>query len=217
LSVAYSGQLTVVIPERFARSRVPRLVEEHRSWIEEVRERFAAESALVSESPSVVRPDGLVLRLTGEVVPVEYQNTVGSPRALERAGRLIVIAEDFDEDAQRSAMKRYLSRRARAILEPRLLARADELGVFVPKVAIRAQQTRWGSCSAKGTISLNYYLVFLPAELVDYVILHELCHRRQLNHSPSFWTLLERAEPDTDRLRAELKRAWHFVPAWLSA
>jgi hypothetical protein len=182
-----------------------------------VRERFAAESALVSEAPSVVRPDGLELRLTGELVPIEYYNAVGSPRAHERAGRLIVTAEDFDEDAQRSAMKRYLSRRARAVLEPRLLALAEEIGVFVPRVAIRAQQTRWGSCSAKGTISLNYYLVFLPAELVDYVLLHELCHRRQLNHSPRFWTLLERAEPDTDRLRAELKRAWHFVPVWLSA
>ncbi|HEY5274368.1 MAG TPA: SprT family zinc-dependent metalloprotease [Acidimicrobiales bacterium] len=217
LSVAYSGQLTVVIPERFARSRVPRLVEEHRSWIEQVRERFAAESALVTETPSVVRPDGLALRLTGELVPIDYQDAVGSSRALERSGRLIVTAEGFDEEAQRSAMKRYLSRRARSVLEPRLLARAEELGVSVPKVAIRAQQTRWGSCSAKGTISLNYYLVFLPAELVDYVLLHELCHRRQLNHSPRFWTLLERAEPDTDRLRAELKRAWHFVPAWLSA
>jgi predicted metal-dependent hydrolase len=207
----------VVIPERFARSRVPRLVEEHRCWIEEVRDRFAAESALVTATPSVVRPDGLALRLTGEVVPVEYEDTVGPSRAHVRAGRLIVSAENFDEEAQRSAMRRYLSRRARAVLEPRLLARAEELGISVPKVAIRAQQTRWGSCSAKGTISLNYYLVFLPAELVDYVLLHELCHRRQLNHSPRFWTLLERAEPDTERLRAELKRAWHFVPPWFSA
>jgi hypothetical protein len=207
----------VVIPERFARSRVPRLVEEHRRWIEQVRARFAAESALVTETSSVIRPDGLALRLTGELVPIEYHDAAGSPRAHERAGRLIVRAEDFDEDAQRSAMKRYLARRARALLEPRLLARAEELGVSVPKVAIRAQQTRWGSCSANGTISLNYYLVFLPAELVDYVLLHELCHRRQLNHSPRFWMLLERAEPDSDRLRAELKRAWHFVPAWFSA
>jgi hypothetical protein len=129
---------------------------------------------------------------------------------------LIVSSAEFDEAAQRSALKRYLARRARAVLEPRLLARADEFGVSVPKVAIRAQQTRWGSCSANGTISLNYFLVFLPAELVDYVLLHELCHRRQLNHSPRFWSLLERAEPDTDRLRTELKRAWHFVPAWLA-
>ncbi len=164
-----------------------------------------------------MRPECLALRLSGEVLPIDYQNAAGSPRALERAGRLIVTAEGFDEDAQRLALKRYLSRRARGVLEPRLLARADEVGVSVPKIAIRAQQTRWGSCSANGTISLNYYLVFLPAELVDYVLLHELCHRRQLNHSPRFWTLLERAEPETDRLRSELKRAWHFVPAWLSA
>ena len=217
LSVSYSGQLTVVIPERFARSRVPRIVEEHRGWIEQVRARFAAESALVMERPSVVRPDGLELRLTGQVLPVEYEITSGSSRVVERAGRLIVSSAEFDEEAQRSALKRYLARRARVVLEPRLLARADEFGVSVPKVTIRAQQTRWGSCSAKGTISLNYYLVFLPPDLVDYVLLHELCHRRQLNHSPRFWSLLEREEPDTDRLRTELKRAWHFVPAWLSS
>ena len=76
---------------------------------------------------------------------------------------------------------------------------------------------RWASCSASGTISLNRSLLFLPAALVDYVLLHELCHLRELNHSPRFWKLLEAAMPGSSALRVEMRGAWRFVPSWLAA
>ncbi|HVM73791.1 MAG TPA: SprT family zinc-dependent metalloprotease [Candidatus Paceibacterota bacterium] len=72
------------------------------------------------------------------------------------------------------------------------------------KIVIRNQKTRWGSCSKSGTLSFNYKIVLLPAYLADYIIVHELCHRAEMNHSKSFWSLVARTMPDYKKLRAEL-------------
>jgi predicted metal-dependent hydrolase len=80
---------------------------------------------------------------------------------------------------------------------------------------LRRQRTRWGSCSAKGTISLNMCLMFQRPAVVRYLLVHELCHRRQLNHSPRFWSLVESFEPQWRVLDAELLRGWQNVPAWV--
>lgn len=217
LSVSYAGRVTVIIPERFPRSKVPEIVDANRRWIERAQHRFATEGALIADRPAPERPKRLVLRLVDQELPVVYRYGAGTARATEQSGLLYIATPSDDEEAQRQAMKRYLARRARQELEPRLEEMAAHAGVTVNSVSIRAQQTRWGSCSPSGSISLNSALLFLPETLVHYVLLHELCHRRELNHSARFWSLLTQLEPNSDRLRKELKAAWHFVPAWLGA
>ncbi len=90
-----------------------------------------------------------------------------------------------------------------------LLQRAGELSMkygFSPKhISVRGQQTRWGSCSRRGNISLNYNLLKFYKEVIDYVIIHELCHLRQLNHSRKFWNEVKTILPDYKRLQKELK------------
>ncbi len=88
-------------------------------------------------------------------------------------------------------MVRHLAAQAKQTLPPRLHELAQKHGFLYNKVTIRNMHTRWGSCSAKGNISLSIYLLMLPAHLQDYVMLHELCHTRQMNHSPKFWALLD--------------------------
>jgi predicted metal-dependent hydrolase len=73
-------------------------------------------------------------------------------------------------------------------------------------MSIRSQRTRWGSASSRGNLSFNYRIIYLPPELQDLIIAHELCHLREMNHSPAFWALVEKAVPDYKRLRRELRR-----------
>jgi hypothetical protein len=91
---------------------------------------------------------------------------------------------------------RELRRRAAEELPPRLLALAAQHGLTVTRVTIRDQRSRWGSCSPKGHIALNFRLMLMPAHVREYILVHELMHLRQANHSIRFWRLVEQACPE---------------------
>lgn len=98
-----------------------------------------------------------------------------------------------------------LVREAKAALPQRTAFYADQMGLTYGRVTIRCQHTRWGSCSARGNLNFNCLLMLTPPEVRDYVIVHELCHRKELNHSSAFWTEVERALPDYRRPKHWLK------------
>ncbi|MEF8833912.1 MAG: M48 family metallopeptidase, partial [Halofilum sp. (in: g-proteobacteria)] len=115
----------------------------------------------------------------------------------------------------RARLERWLKAETRRTLVPRLgeLARAHRL--YFVRTTVRGQRTRWASCSGRGTISLNFRLLFLPGRLVEHVLLHELAHTRHLDHSRHFWSLLARLDPDWRRHHEELRAARRWVPAWV--
>ena len=107
----------------------------------------------------------------------------------------------------RDVIKMRLRSRAKEILPGRLQKLATRHGFRYSSVSLRDSHTRWGSCSNRGSISLSIYLVLLPDELIDYVLLHELCHTVEMNHSERFWTLLDKAcQCDSRTLRQALKK-----------
>jgi predicted metal-dependent hydrolase len=96
-------------------------------------------------------------------------------------------------------------KRAREIVSALAEREAGRLGVAYRRIRIGGQRTLWGSCSARGTLSFNWRLVLAPPEVVDYVVVHELCHLLVPNHSPSFWSLVERHRPGWREQRAWLR------------
>jgi predicted metal-dependent hydrolase len=106
-------------------------------------------------------------------------------------------------------------RRAARGFEAPLRALAARMGVAPGRLQVRCQRTRWGSCSRRGTISLNVCLLFQRPEVVRYLMIHELAHLRHMNHSTRFWSEVARHEPDWRGLDRELLRGWSRVPAWV--
>ena len=101
--------------------------------------------------------------------------------------------------------RRALRRRAEIELPPRLLALAAAHGLTVPKVSVRNQRTRWGSCGRDGHICLNWRLIAMPQSVSDYILIHELMHLRRLDHSPAYWRLVAAACPGYREARAWLR------------
>lgn len=98
---------------------------------------------------------------------------------------------------------------ARLLVRTRLSYYNEAYGFPLRKIFIKSLKSRWGSCSQLGNLNFNYLLLFLPPPVQDYVIVHELCHLGEFNHSPAFWALVARTVPDYRELRAQLRRAEH--------
>ncbi len=96
-----------------------------------------------------------------------------------------------------------LREQARKRVTDRVKYYAPVIGVTYHQIAIRTQHTRWGSCSSKGNLNFNCLLALVPPEVLDYVVVHELCHRKELNHSACFWSEVERIMPDY-----KIRRKW---------
>ena len=99
-----------------------------------------------------------------------------------------------------------LAARAKETIPPRVAAFGAQLGVTFGRITVRAQKTRWGSCSVQGNLNFNCLLMLAPEAVLDYVIVHELCHRKQMNHSAQFWAEVERILPDYTEQRRWLKQ-----------
>ena len=98
-----------------------------------------------------------------------------------------------------------LAEEALKIIPARVEYFAKVIGVTYGKITIRNQKTRWGSCSSKGNLNFNCLLMLAPPEVLDYVVVHELCHRKQMNHSKAFWLEVEKVLPDYKEARKWLK------------
>ncbi|MEA4981643.1 MAG: SprT family zinc-dependent metalloprotease [Paludibacter sp.] len=117
------------------------------------------------------------------------------------------ITSDEVQQACWNGINYFLRKEAKRILPQRVKELAGEFGFSFSGVKIQSSKTRWGSCSKEQNINLSFYMMLLPQHLVDYVILHELCHTKEMNHGERFWQLMDEVTAGkTKKLRAEMKR-----------
>ena len=217
IKVTHTGQVVVVLPRPVAEPRVQALVSEHRCWIET---RLTALAEQVERLPDQLglRPQTVDLQAIDQQWQVHYEQPILRPwQALADRRQLQLRAGPDAEADVRQSLQRWLHRQARQILPAWLADVSRRTGLEYTGVTIRAQKTRWGSCSARGNINLNRNLLFLSPELVEYLLVHELCHTRHPNHSADYWALVESYLADYRQRDRALRRAVQNVPLWAHA
>jgi predicted metal-dependent hydrolase len=207
------GRVEVVVPKRTRARDVQSFVDENRDWIRRTRESFAAQHP---PEPFAL-PRRIRLPAIERQFRVVYRPERGddSVRFRRHADRVLLSGNVADETMCVAALKRWLAVTAKAEFEPRLRVLSGLTGHPFARMQVRGQKTCWGSHSSSGTISLNFCLLFLEPELLRYLMVHELCHARHMNHSRRFWQAVGRFEPDYRRLDRELGDAWPQIPMWL--
>jgi predicted metal-dependent hydrolase len=182
----------VVLPQRAPAKAAAAAVVELRPWIERRLREVEATRAAVAARAGTVPYLGTPLRLVPEA---------GRTRVHRRGDDLLVPAGDATE-----AIERWYRRMAKAEIAPRLDVAVAALGTRYTGLTIRNQKTRWGSCSSKGSMSFNWRLLLAPEPILDYVVWHEACHLKVMDHSPRFWALVARHMPDYAEPRRWLRR-----------
>jgi predicted metal-dependent hydrolase len=207
------GRVEVVVPRRTSAAAVRDFVDAHRDWIRDTRAAFAAEHP---PEPFAL-PTSIHLPAIERAFCVRYQRDDGGRTVRYRVvGNTVVLSGNTgNEQLCVAALKRWLIALGRREYPQRLRALSAETGNSYRKLHVRGQKTCWGSHSSTGTISLNYCLMFLEPRLLRYVMIHELCHARHMNHSARFWRLVGSFESDYRRLDKALNSAWKRIPTWV--
>jgi hypothetical protein len=207
------GRVEVVVPRRTSARAVREFVESHRDWIRDTRAAFAAEHP---PEPFAL-PTSVHLPAIGRAFCVRYERNDDTDGVRYRVvgNTLVLSGKTGDAGLCVTALKRWLTALGRKEYLPRLRELSEVTGNAFRKLHVRGQKTCWGSHSSTGTISLNYCLMFLEPRLLRYVMIHELCHARHMNHSAGFWRLVGSFERDYRRLDKALNAAWKSIPTWV--
>jgi predicted metal-dependent hydrolase len=209
LIVSRDSGIVIVVPPGFDTSRVPEIIAKKEKWIRRSIEKVQ------SAAPALEIPTRIILQSIGTNFNVLLEHNSSHKNCLiEDYNTLKLYADPRDVRNPFTLLKKWLHQKSVGVLLPWLERVSKEHGITYNRAAIRFQRTRWGSCSTKKNINLNQTLVFLRPELVEYLIIHELCHTVEMNHSKRFWELVGKHCHDYRVLDKELKSARDHVGKW---
>ncbi len=205
LTIHVSGRLRVSAPKSVTQRQIAQFVESQREWLEQ---NLAKYEKVRSAHPKKRIREGESFPLLGRELTLEFRSAaVGKTKYSVRAREsrlLIEIPEakwkSFDREAEhrelRPLLVKFYQKAGRELIGQRLERMAAAMALKPSAISFRSQKTRWGSCSSKGRISLNWRLIVAPLEVIDYVVVHELSHLECYDHSPAFWKLVSTQIPD---------------------
>lgn len=207
LRVSPANGLEVVLPHKLRNSSAIDIVERHREWVEKTLCRFNQEtSGNQEELPETILLHGGKLSLAAQY---------GHSKTAMVNDVLHIAAAKTEEKKAATCLQVFAREYAYATLGEETARIAADHGLPYTGLRFRRQKSRWGSCTAKGSLSLNTCLVFLPEELARLVIMHELAHTKHMNHGQGFWKLLFSMEEKALALDKRLRSAWKYVPQWV--
>ena len=210
----HPGEIILRVPQRFASRHIPHILRQHAAWL--LHRLAALEGARMQTRREYVTGERFPYLGKSYSLNVVHSNGTRKPYVGLKGGRLWVRTDTSADTGTpslsvRRALLCWYRARASVYLVRRAAILSEAVGLHPARVTVRSQSGRWGSCSAKGSINLNWRLILAPIPVVDYVVAHELCHLQVANHSPAFWTVLSGVEPQFAKQRAWLKaNAWYL-------
>lgn len=215
--VTVDNGLEVVVPKGYDQRRIPDVLVSNQHWVQSAMQRIEEVRRRQFAEPAERIPAMITLASIGRVWHVETAATRARSVKVEEpaSDRLVLRGRIDDAELCEAALQRWIMRQAHDVLIPWLGNVSRETGIPFTKTAIRKQKSRWGSCSRIGTISLNAKLLFIEPDLVRYILIHELCHIRELNHSSRFWKLVSAYYKPYKQAHRRLATAWRTMPRWV--
>ena len=204
LVIERDGSLLVRAPLRTSKARIQELVNERADWI---RDKQTLIKTLYSKTKSKEYINGENFWHLGKTYPLEIVNHAKLPLVLDRRFHLSQTALP----GAQQVFKNWYRKQAMQIISERVLWYASRNGFTYNKIRITSARTRWGSCTSRGTLSFTWRLVMAPMVVIDYVVVHELVHLQEKNHSKSFWGKVKAIMPDYKQQIAWLKANGHFL------
>ena len=194
--------LVLVLPRWASPSNAPEILRRHKDWI--LKRLSEREERLSKAAPPLGSCRTLVYR--GRPLPLRVRNCACSVPFVEwHQDHVMVNVPKGQEPPLTEILETSYREKAREVLLRRVLALAELLQVHPKKVQVRDQKTRWGACTGRGTLTFSWRLILAPPAVLDYVVVHELCHLRHANHSRRFWDLVSQACPQFAAHRAWLR------------
>lgn len=241
LTVSLEKGIVVVVPKSMNQRRmkklIPAFVKDKALWLSEVIEKLKARELVKPNIEQCLLPDQITLTALGQFFYIDYEdsynNVVPQAEGYLPAEGSLPIAEGsitlhhqdddrlFIEGDLRNKkrvfelLEKFFKTYARHYLKQRLDQLSKEFNLPYNRLSVRAQKTRWGSCSSKKNINLNYRLLFIEKELLDYIVLHELVHTVHMNHSKAFWSYLETLMWDARRRDKQVNQETKNLPCWI--
>ncbi|MDT8376711.1 MAG: SprT family zinc-dependent metalloprotease [Mariprofundaceae bacterium] len=205
----------VVLPQGVHAIHAATLLREKESWLARTLNRFRVHAPLEQVGGQNSKPEQISFESLGLGFSTIYHRTDSLQVRVSGRGSELRLTGCVDDVVKlKAALQRWLKRKGNELLLPVLEAESERLGLNYHQAVIRLQKRCWGSCSRNKTISLNARLLFLPHPLMRYVMVHELAHLEEMNHSPAFWALVERCDRNWLEHRRQLKQASRRIPAW---
>ncbi|MBE9080188.1 M48 family metallopeptidase [Romeria aff. gracilis LEGE 07310] len=226
LKVSVEGKVEVVVPQGYDLDDIPSLIASRWDWIARSRQKLRADRAKTSDAWQAERPSAIELRWQNsdpkaapERWPISYEaRPMDNVRLIPKPDDSLELIGNIDHlPTCHAVLREWLKNYAWDVLVPSMRQLSDELDLPCNDITIRGQKTIWASCSSQKNMSLNYKLLFLPRSLVHYVLVHELCHTVEMNHSPQFWRLVGQKHPSFELDRAAIKKGWQYVPRWVES
>lgn len=203
LRIEDSNTVVIKAPKRMNDKQVQSLLLDNTSLLERKLEKKLNQESL----PSVFNcADGAVVQFYDRSLYISViQDDERRENVSLKGDTLVVRVNDASSEAIENKVEEWFRKSGKQVIEGRALYFAEMMGVTFGRITLRDQKTRWGSCSKEGNLNFNWRLLLMPPEYLDYVVVHELAHRKHMDHSREFWSEVERIYPRYRKLRKWLK------------